>query len=63
MLITSKLKFKLITASAVPAAKRAGKGDYIMSINAKDRVQEVVQYTPLRELPAAETVDAESAAV
>ncbi len=63
VLLTSKQRAKLIKASVVPSARRAGKGDYVISINAKERVNEVVQYTPLRELPAAEVADAESAAL
>jgi DNA gyrase subunit A len=61
VLLTGKGKFKHMKASAVPAAKRAGKGDYVLSVNARDRVQELVLFTPLRELPNGEAVETTSA--
>ena len=62
VVLTAKGKAKAMKANTIPAAKRAGKGDFVMSVPNKDNVQSVILYHRLVEIPAA-TVEGESAGV
>ena len=47
ILLTAKGRAKPLKANAIPAAKRAGKGDFVMSVASKDHVQSAFVYLPL----------------
>ncbi len=54
VLLTSKDRAKLLKASAIPTARRAGKGDFIMTVSSKEQVQSAILFMPLVTLPHGE---------
>jgi DNA gyrase subunit A len=62
ILMTDKGKAKALKANTIPAAKRAGKGDFVMSVPAKDRVQAAFTVQALVTVPAAPDTEAETVA-
>jgi hypothetical protein len=52
VVLTNKQKAKYMRLSAAPAAKRANKGDYVISMGAKEQVVAVVKFQESIERPA-----------
>jgi DNA gyrase subunit A len=51
IVLTSKNRGKVLRMSAAPKARRAGKGDYVISLSGKEQVAAVVLYQPSVEIP------------